>query len=667
LSINFKIKFFIIFCFAVLILAKQNPAYAIYDVINAKTIINENIIESQEDLLDETNNIDMDLPNYESGKDLGTVFNNKFKKIFKSKNKNQDITQENIPQNNLEANSSQFKPYQEQNVAENHKFQINADKVTYDDEEGNVYANGNVEIIAHAQEVTLKADTAILDKASQTIKLQGNVKVIKKTTEMLGESLIIDLNEQNILMDNPVLNAYSFVINAQEGYLIANDIQMLNGSIKSAKNTDFPLVTRGFMRYDNIVRDFAFEKKPINDLDTNSKKQTYKVDSKEIVITSHKDHNSVLLKGSNIYYNNHKIIRNSDIEIISDKQTQVIETNVPEAGNLRNFGTYIGYGFTYKIPKGHTFKFMPVLAYKESEVGIGAIGRYRSRNHMVEAGWNTASENWVVRGKYRLADSLSFAYGRNAYLPEGFLGARRSGYAGQFQYSKTYKVKDLDATFNNGVYIGLFSDYDKDDQEDAYSTTRFRYMAELRKNIKRYKNKDKDFLIQLDSIAQGAATVYGSGETTGVVRLGPSISSRYKKWEQNIGYTLSGTHGHSPFLFDEYRYGKQTIMLNEKFSFNDKFAFGFRLFVTPMRDNYNDKLFTETRVYAIFGPKDSKMALSYDFVRDVAHLDFMFLLGSDNAVINFEKLSTKDIDGKQERQDFYKSSKKVTIEKPENI
>lgn len=691
--VKFKIKFSLILFFALIISAKYNVAYAIHDVVKAKTIRNENIIEKKyDDKLYTEEETDMDLPNYDSKKTLGAFLHKKLNKVLKTNRADQEISQENIrenqenreisqenikenqefsqedsTENNIKNDEQKFIPYKEQEIVENHKFQINADKVSYDDEEGNVYANGNVEIIAHAQDVTLKADEAVLDKASQTLKLKGNVKILKNNTEMIGEFLLVDLNEQNILMDNPTLNAYSFVIKAQEGYLIANDIQMLNGNIKSSKNSDFPLITRGFMRYDNVARDFNFDKKPVNELDVNAKKQSYRIDAKEIIITSYKDHNSVLLKNSDIYFNNHKIIRNSDIEILSDKQKQVIETSVPEAGNLRNFGSYIGYGFAYKMPKGHTLKLMPVVAYQDSDYGIGAIGRYRSPNHILEAGWNTASENWVVRGKYKLANNLMFAYGRNAYLSEGFLGARRSGYAGQFQYAKTYRIKDLDATFNNGVYVGLFSDYAKKHQEDAYSTTRFRYMAEFKKTIKRYTNKDKDFLIGLNAVSQGAATVYGSGETTAIARFGPNISSKYKKWDQSITYLISGTHGESAFRFDRYRYGKSTVMINEKFNVNEKFAFGFRLFVTPMRDNYNDDLFTESRVYFMLGPNDAKVALSYDFVRDVAHLDFMFLLGSDNSTINFDKLSTKDIDGKQEKSDFYKSAKRVVIEKPENI
>ena len=65
------------------------------------------------------------------------------------------------------------------NVDSKNRFQINADKITYDDSDGNVYAKGHVEIIAKSQGVVLKADEAVLDKTAQNLKLYDNVKIIK--------------------------------------------------------------------------------------------------------------------------------------------------------------------------------------------------------------------------------------------------------------------------------------------------------------------------------------------------------------------------------------------------------------------------------------------------------------------------------------------------------
>lgn len=651
----------------------MDSANAQCEVIKAKTIENINEIQTsfEEEKIPTFN--DPELPNFSNENSLGTKIENKTRNFFnKKKRKKQAILEGDLEDERVIEDDKILKTQkeneQEEIVADKNKFQINADKINYDDNSGNVYAKGHVEIIAKPQKITLKGDEAVLDKASQTLKLHKNVKVIKDGVVMSGEYLLVDLNEQNILMDNPTINAYSFVIKAQESFLIANDLQILNGTIKSTRQQDIILESSGFQRFENVSIDYIKNKNMIRQTNGQAKPQTYRINAKEIVLTSYKDHNAIVLKGSNIYYNKHKVVHNSDIEIISDKQQQNIETNTPEAGTLRNFGTYIGYGLVYRMPKGNSLKVMPALTLGDGNLGIGVIGRYRTNNSRLDAGWNTSTTNLVVRGKYRFNNELSLSYGRNSYLPEGFMGSRRSGYAAQLEYQKSLYNEDLDVRFNNGVYAGIFSDYQKHDQENAYATTRFRYMAELRKTFFKFKNQEQDLAFSSGLIAQGSATVYGSGETAGVARIGPFITTKLKCWESSIAYFLTGEHGESPFEFDRYRYGKSTISMNEKFNFGDKFALGFRVNVSPLKDNYKKDLLTETRFYAIIGPPDLKFILSYDFVRDIAHLDMMFLLGTNSAKIDFEKLTTKNLDGTEEKQrDFYKNAKPVKIEAPKNL
>ena len=474
------------------------PCFAQFDVVKAKTVGNESekIIEANVPEMPDTFN-DPDLPDFSPDSSVISTLEKKVRDFKERKNKKKNIKElENEQTTDLDEPNKVYSEAQSQEVDDKNKFQINADKITYDDEEGNVYAKGHVEIIAKSQDVVLKADEAVLDKPSQTIKLHDNVKIIKGGVEMSGEYMLVDLNEQNILMDNPTLEAYSFIVNAQEGYLIANDIQMLNGTVKSAKQTEYPFETKGFMRLNNGALDYGrmmMQQDYTSTSDVSAtRKQSYRIDAKEIVITSYKDHNSMLLKKSNIYYNNHKIVRNSDIEIISDKQKQVFETNMPEGGTLRSFGTYIGYGMVYKLPRGQTLKLMPALVYGDSNIGVGIVGRHQTPNSMLEAGWATSTSNLVVRGRYKLGHGLDLRYGRNAYLPEGFMGARRSGYAAQLQYLKSFYVKDIDSYFNHGFYAGVFSDYQKHNQEEAYCTSRFRYLAELRKELLSYENKEQE-------------------------------------------------------------------------------------------------------------------------------------------------------------------------------
>lgn len=640
---------------ALLVLTSSASAY---DVIRARTVGNEQSSSSIKDALIPTAN-DPDLPNFSEDQTVASYFKNKTRNLFKRKNKEnlQESLEEVVVEDNQ--NTETETPV----IKEKNKFQINADKIMYDDTNGNVYAKGNVEIIAKAQNVVLKSDNAILDKNTQTISLENNVKIIKNGIEMLGDSMIVDLNEENIIMDNPTAEAYSFTIKAQESYMIANELQMLNGSIKCASNKQFPIIPPRFNRYAPSGREMLFDPDIQYELNPDKKKQSYKIDAKEVILTNYKDHSSVLLKGSNVYFNNHKVVPNSDIEIISDKERQVVETNTPEMGTLRSFGTYVGYGVVKRLPKGQTLKVMPALVYGDGNFGLGLIGRHRSRNSLLEAGMSTSTEQFVGRGLYRFGNGFTLRYGRNAYIADGFMGARRSAYTLQLGHEKAYKDDNLGVTFMHGLYGGLYSDYKKKQRTDHhFATSRFRYNMQLSKNLITYKNPEQDLSITLSASAQASATVYGTGDTFGIVRVGPTLRTKLRKWESMIGYYQGGIHGESPFVFDKYRYGRSTIRLNEKFNFKNYFALGYSVMITPNKDNYEKDLITESCFYALFGPDDLKFAVSYDFVRDIGHIDLMFILGSDNTKINFEKMRTENIDSAKQKQDFYKKAKTIKVE-----
>ena len=384
--IKINSKFNIIFLLLMFTLTCK--AYAGYDTIKAKTIENKLMEKQTTEVIDHSYELRPDnnsgLPDYDEDKTVAGYFKKRHqRRLLKKQNKN--IVEEAI-QEETDAHANKKETTE---VKDENKFQINADKVSYDDTNGNMYAKGHVEIISTAHNITLKANDAVYDKPTQKINLTGKVKVFKDGLEMTGDSLVIDLNEENILMDNPVSEAYSFIINAQESYLVANNVEMINGNVTYASKKYFPIIPQRFYRYMPSIDRQLFNPDAQDELNPNAKKQAYRIDAKEAVITCYKDHNSLLLKDSSVYYNNHKISPKKDIEIISDKEYQVIETNSPEIGTLRSFGTYYGYGFVSKLPKGQLLKIMPALVHGEGRVGVGILGRHRSRNSMVEAGYST--------------------------------------------------------------------------------------------------------------------------------------------------------------------------------------------------------------------------------------------------------------------------------------
>ncbi len=60
--------------------------------------------------------------------------------------------------------------------------------------------------------------------------------------------------------------------------------------------------------------------------------------------------------------------------------------------------------------------------------------------------------------------------------------------------------------------------------------------------------------------------------------------------------------------------------------------------ISPLKDNYDKDLLTESKFYALAGPEDMKVAISYDTVRESTSFDFVFLIGTDKAKIKYDRL-----------------------------
>ncbi len=545
-------------------------------------------------------------------------------------------------------------------------MQIFCTEMEYFEERGELEARENVEIVT-PDGTKAKADKAVYNKETNTIKLINNVTLIKNDTTVNGDYMLIDLNEENALMDEPVTKTGNLVINAKEGYAYTDKIENLSGNIELNQKVDMKLYSTGFTGYGRAINDLN-----LVEFDLKAKRsKPYKFRTKEIIIRPEKDHDSMLMKNVDIYYNKRKILNVPSVEFFSDKEMTYTEANFPlEFGSLKGMGMYLGLGYTFKLPKTYTFRVTPLVAYGDSEFGAGGILQLKSDRLRLEGGWASSTNNFIVDGQYKIANKLKFDFGRHVYKGEWFNGGTRAGYIGELAYDDAYLVKDLgNSIFRHRITAGYVADYRREHQEDDMKDGfRYRYMAELSKNLKTFGSKEQDMYVNISAIAQTMATVYSeTGDTVGLFRVGPSITSRVKRWNSNITYTFGGIHGKSPYSFDEYRYGRQTVMFDESLILNKYISVGYRGTLSPLKDNSAGDILTENRFYAVVGPEDIKVAFSYDALRQNMNFNFLFLLGADNLDLRYEKLTVDNPDklGKHQKRQSDKDLYKITV--PENL
>ena len=131
---------------------------------------------------------------------------------------------------------------------------MDCSEMEYFEDRAELEAKGKVEITTKSG-AKVYSDKAIYNKDNNTIKLINNVTLLKGGATVNGDYMLIDLNEENALMDEPVTHLGSIIINAKEGYAYSDRIENLNGNIEVNKQIEMELATSGFSRYGRVIDD----------------------------------------------------------------------------------------------------------------------------------------------------------------------------------------------------------------------------------------------------------------------------------------------------------------------------------------------------------------------------------------------------------------------------
>ena len=176
-------------------------------------------------------------------------------------------------------------------------------------------------------------------------------------------------------------------------------------------------------------------------------------------------------------------------------------------------------------------------------------------------------------------------------------------------------------------------------------TLRTRYMAQIKQEL--YKNYNEKTLngFGLDFLMQGSAAIYGTGDTQFIGRTGIGFNSRYKRWQQNISYFLSGFEDETPLSrYDAYRYGTSSLAFVEALRLCKYFSLGWMGVMTLSNDSPNGKQFQENSFLFIFGPEDLKFTIGYDSVRKRTYFTVGLSLNTTGTKMTYDVMEIKNPD-----------------------
>lgn len=532
----------------------------------------------------------------------------------------------------------------------------------YFPERKEVVGNGDAKVVFVENGSIMIADKIVFNHDLNYIEGIDNVKMNRNGQVLEGDYVKVDLNYGNALMEKPFINEYDIKVNAKSGLITSDTLEAYDGIAYSDSDMEMRTYSAQHAAFFNMeINQNLYRKFYPKEYRDRGKGRKYHIKTKELYVKSTDGHDTIAFKNADVYYGKVLMMRGADISLATDKSQSFIETTVPEMGSMRYVGSFIGPSFVFNTPFSSTLKLSPILTH-DDKLGVGLLARLRHKRNITQAIYSTAANELVLRGRQQLGDSDFFLeYGHMSYMNDWFLGSNISKYLAQLAYQKRFIYPELGMSISHRATAGYLTDL-----KNKMGTTRFRYQAMFTKNLAQYYNMDKKFTAGFDIISQGMMGVYGTGDSIGVLRVGPSVRTQYRGWGQRITYFQSAKGGGSPLKYtDDYRYGNASLQIIENLRLNKYVSLGLYA-VLNLQDNdqTTKNMFSESRFMISLGPEDAKFSFGYDTVRQATMFNYTALIGIKDKDITFKKLFMKNPDKFAKTKDEKKRKFKLFEQKP---
>ncbi|MDD3014185.1 MAG: hypothetical protein PHC34_10830 [Candidatus Gastranaerophilales bacterium] len=510
---------------------------------------------------------------------------------------------------------------------------VTSDKLNYLYDKNQFVATGSAEVVIKQQNSKLEADKITYDQNKQIVIAENNVKITKNGNVVFGSYAKIYLDRESALINDPVTIISGVKIRSKTATTIPDKLEAFNGTaiIDSASMNGIPYKITS-SEFKNWLTNFDVPDKNKSILENT------KIASKEIDIDSLSDRNIITLKNSTIYAGKYKIAKISKMVLTTGKDIKNIETMLPEIGQNPAMGLYYGPSHVFFTPQGATLKVSPIMSFSTksdaSLLGGGVMTRYMSESNKTEVGFTTNRNKAMVKGEQNLSPYTKIIYGTNSYNDNGFYGNCLSEYIAEVvDNRKLASMMNFD--FNLRSSAGYSQDYYKN-----MGTMKFQLQGELLnpEPIYSYKND----LFQVRTLSQANISVYGTGNTSGIIRTGPWVNSKIGKLSLHGAYLQSAIYGDTPFLYDQFLPGKSNVIEGIDYKINKYFNVGHYGSYNLKKDNWNKKMFAENIIYIRIGPEDVKFTIAYDLARNFSRIGTELLIGKETkTAIDFDKLKVK--------------------------
>ncbi|MGE0199410.1 MAG: hypothetical protein AB7P76_00425 [Candidatus Melainabacteria bacterium] len=575
---------------------------------------------------------------------------------------------------------------------------VSSDNLTYDQDRDVYIATGKVHVVISEQNSELYADAVTYSKSQELLIADGHVRIIKNGQETGGAYAKIDLTRKSALINDVATTVKEVRITAKQSMFAEKFAQYENGKLilsgdmlARAAGKDVPAKPNA------KTKEKADPQKPAGDQDLSTltysngddfdapdapsfqndpaandpaKPERIRLHAREVNVYRWDDgYSKVDLKWPSLAYNNHKFLTLPNAQFSYDANNQETEWLGPDIGYDPDYGGfYYGPGWDFRLGEG-SVRFSPLVTMGGGNrkrrggrsfestgngPGVGGVVHYRSHGLMLDAGYNSRVGQPVGILEKKLFDGKTKALmSVNEDYINGFLGYERPGYGAMVADSR--KLAEFGAfRVDSFESIGYFKDDffpnnevsrfvdSKDKGPSPENAGRIQLQAQL-KNTKPLLSVGN--VLSFGVRATASAAGYTTGDLVGMLRGGPTMNLRLgNRFSSTLSYNYAVTGGDTPFLFDTYYRGRQSMGLNNAVRINDYLTVGTRSNLSLLRDNAKGDLLTGNAMFVSVGPKSFKVNVAYDVIRKRSYFGVNFYPGNDSKPLHFDTLRMYDPD-----------------------
>ena len=540
---------------------------------------------------------------------------------------------------------------------------LEGDNVEYD-HESNIYITSGMSI-AHIvdQDATLEADKIIYYGSDQHIEAIGNIKINRENIITTGESFRFNVTSNKYLLTKPKTVLIGAIIKARNASSTLDNESYKVEYGRGRLTLDEPIrIAQGFgarmhprTYYSQEVSRAARATPTWDDI---AKPAKYRVTAEKLVYDNTKPVNNLTVYGARVHFQNFSIPAAPKFRttVNSDPNVRTAPLIAPTLGTQGALGGFaIGPAFNINVTDYHILSFSPF-----GQIGSGGAGGFGSMlgfygpRTILEASYGSLKDRFIGQFRQRIGghDEIRTAY--NYYLDDGFLGSTLAQ-----ANLELVDRRNIDLPFTEGG-VGFRTSSNWSQSNTGILPSRYGQFLKEAGNPKDFKNSAFKLEEQISLVTKpvfkfgtdkyntalrfrtrNALRGYSTGDFQGIFTGGPVLDSIVGPAMFELGYDQGYVKGNSPLFYDQYIQGMQSVSLDGDVKLHEWVTLG-------GYGTYNLKTdeVVERQLRAKIGPKDFKMLVNWDVLRQQTQFGLNFLFGSP---VDFEKfviLSSQNMAGK---------------------